>query len=42
MGPAIFAALPLAIGLALAALPVVLIPIALAAKQPPGGGAPRS
>jgi len=35
MGPAILAALPLAIGLAVAALPVVLIPIALAAKRPP-------
>jgi hypothetical protein len=34
MAPAILAALPLAVGLALAALPVVLIPIALAAKRP--------
>ena len=34
MVPAILTALPLAFGLALAALPVVLIPIALAAKRP--------
>jgi hypothetical protein len=34
-GGAILAVLPLAIGLALAALPVTLIPIALAAKRPP-------
>lgn len=34
-GGATLAVLPLAIGLALAALPVTLIPIALAAKRPP-------
>ncbi len=36
MVTAVLAALPVAVGLALAALPIVLIPVALAAKRPAG------